>query len=100
MKRLDLIDGMRGYFLVFMLLNHLVFAGGLSSLTLSRPGAGNSGSVDLSVNEGAAAAGKTCLSASETNAVGGNVPWFGPNLGARAAFGLYKAPLIYMRENY
>ena len=29
MKRLDLIDGMRGYFLVFMLLNHLVFAGGL-----------------------------------------------------------------------
>lgn len=29
MKRLDVIDGMRGYFLVFMLLNHLVFAGGL-----------------------------------------------------------------------
>jgi uncharacterized repeat protein (TIGR01451 family) len=78
----------------------LLFAGGLSSLTLSRPGAGNSGSVDLSVNEGATATGKTCLSASEANAVGGNVPWFGPNLGARAAFGLYKAPLIYMRENY
>lgn len=29
MKRFDLIDGMRGYFLVFMLINHLVFAGGL-----------------------------------------------------------------------
>ncbi|SIQ03474.1 hypothetical protein SAMN05880590_101904 [Rhizobium sp. RU35A] len=28
MKRYDLIDGMRGYFLVFMLINHLVFAGG------------------------------------------------------------------------
>ncbi|WP_320198270.1 OpgC family protein [Agrobacterium sp. rho-13.3] len=28
MKRFDLIDGMRGYFLVFMLINHLVFAGG------------------------------------------------------------------------
>ena len=28
MKRLDVIDGMRGYFLVFMLINHLVFAGG------------------------------------------------------------------------
>ncbi|HWK67912.1 MAG TPA: OpgC domain-containing protein [Rhizobiaceae bacterium] len=28
MKRLDIIDGMRGYFLVFMLINHLVFAGG------------------------------------------------------------------------
>ena len=29
MKRLDVIDGMRGYFLVFMLINHLVFTGGL-----------------------------------------------------------------------
>jgi len=28
MKRFDLIDGMRGYFLVFMLINHLVFVGG------------------------------------------------------------------------
>lgn len=28
MKRFDIIDGMRGYFLVFMLLNHLIFAGG------------------------------------------------------------------------
>jgi hypothetical protein len=28
-KRLDVIDGMRGYFLVFMLINHMVFAGGL-----------------------------------------------------------------------
>lgn len=29
MKRLDVIDGMRGYFLVFMLINHMVFTGGL-----------------------------------------------------------------------
>ncbi|WP_185984603.1 OpgC family protein [Aureimonas mangrovi] len=28
MKRLDVLDGMRGYFLVFMMLNHLSFAGG------------------------------------------------------------------------
>lgn len=28
MKRFDIIDGMRGYFLVFMLINHLVFVGG------------------------------------------------------------------------
>jgi hypothetical protein len=28
MKRFDLIDGMRGYFLVFMLINHMIFAGG------------------------------------------------------------------------
>lgn len=29
LKRLEVIDGMRGYFLVFMLINHLVFVGGL-----------------------------------------------------------------------
>lgn len=28
MKRFEIIDGIRGYFLVFMLINHLVFAGG------------------------------------------------------------------------
>lgn len=28
MKRFEIIDGMRGYFLVFMLINHLVFVGG------------------------------------------------------------------------
>lgn len=28
MKRLEVLDGMRGYFLVFMMLNHLSFAGG------------------------------------------------------------------------
>ncbi|WP_321382099.1 OpgC domain-containing protein [Rhizobium sp.] len=28
MKRLDVLDGMRGYFLVFMMLNHLIFTGG------------------------------------------------------------------------
>lgn len=28
MKRFEIIDGLRGYFLVFMLINHLVFAGG------------------------------------------------------------------------
>ncbi|MDQ0321849.1 hypothetical protein QO002_003987 [Pararhizobium capsulatum DSM 1112] len=28
MKRYEIMDGMRGYFLVFMLINHLVFAGG------------------------------------------------------------------------
>ena len=28
MKRIDLVDGLRGYFLVFMVINHLVFDGG------------------------------------------------------------------------
>jgi len=55
---------------------------GKSSFTLSKPGAGNSGSVDLSFS----------LT---------NFPWMGSgNLAARATFGLYKSPIIYMRENY
>src|SRR5690606_1716359 len=28
LKRFEIIDGMRGYFLVFMLVNHLIFVGG------------------------------------------------------------------------
>ena len=28
MNRLEILDGLRGYFLVFMLLNHLSFTGG------------------------------------------------------------------------
>lgn len=28
MRRLEILDGMRGYFLVFMMLNHLTFTGG------------------------------------------------------------------------
>ncbi|WP_035484353.1 OpgC family protein [Geminicoccus roseus] len=30
MRRLELLDGLRGYFLVFMMLNHLYFTGGLT----------------------------------------------------------------------
>jgi cytoskeletal protein CcmA (bactofilin family) len=58
---------------------------GKSSFTLSKPGAGNSGTVDLTFS----------LT---------NFPWMGTaptdNLTARATFGLYKSPIIYMRENY
>jgi MSHA biogenesis protein MshQ len=55
---------------------------GKSSFTLSKPGAGNSGTVDLSFS----------LT---------NFPWMGTgNLAARATFGLYKTPIIYMRENF
>jgi uncharacterized repeat protein (TIGR01451 family) len=78
----------------------LGFSGGRSSLTLSRPGRGNSGSVDLGVNVSTGISGRTCVGASETDAAAGNVPWLGPVQGARAAFGLYRAPIIYLRENY
>jgi len=78
----------------------LGFSGGRAAFSLRRPGQGNDGSVDLGVNVGTGISGRTCVGASETDAAAGNVPWFGPNQGARAAFGLYRAPIIYMRENY
>lgn len=55
------------------------FVNGLSQIILSRPGAGNSGSVDL-----------------QTTA-----PSYLPSTTTRATFGIYKGgPLIYQRENY
>ena len=71
-----------------------------SGLTLTAPGAGNAGSVDLRINAGAAASGNTCVSAAQSAATAANLPWFGPNLGARATFGVFKSPIIYRRENY
>lgn len=50
-------------------------------LRLSKPGAGNNGSVDLTLS----------LS---------SIPWFGTNPISRATFGIYKTPVIYMRENF
>jgi predicted acyltransferase (DUF342 family) len=59
-----------------------VMNAGKSTFTLTRPGAGNNGSVDLNFS---------LL----------NFPWLGTgNQSARATFGLYKSPIIYMRENY
>lgn len=69
-------------------------------LVLSKPGAGNSGSVLLTLNVSATATGKTCVSTTESNATAANLPWFGSNPTARATFGVYKSPLIYLRENY
>jgi MSHA biogenesis protein MshQ len=71
-----------------------------TGLVLTKPGSGNGGNVNLALNAGAAATGNTCVSATETAAGAANLPWFGPNLGARATFGIYKSPLIYRRENY
>lgn len=82
--------------------NVTLAAGGLpgAGLVLTRPGAGNSGSVDLAVNVTAIPAGNTCVGAAQTAATAANMPWFGPNLGARATFGIYRSRLIYRRENY
>ncbi len=59
------------------------FTAGLGSLYLSAPGAGNNGSVDVTIN----------------NATAG-LPWFGANEVARGTFGLRKTPVIYLRENF
>ena len=71
-----------------------------TGVVLTKPGLGNSGSVDLAINVGAVPAGNTCVSATQSTATTSNLPWFGPNQGARATFGVYKAPIIYRRENY
>ncbi|MDD2932374.1 MAG: polymer-forming cytoskeletal protein [Methylotenera sp.] len=73
---------------------------GVSSfLRLTKPGAGNNGSADLSLNLNGAA-GSTCTSSSVSSATNANLPWFGANPTSRATFGIYKTPIIYMRENY
>ena len=69
-------------------------------LVLTKPGAGNSGSVDLAFNVGTTASGTTCVGPSASAATAANKPWFGPNIGGRATFGIYRSPLIYLRENY
>ena len=82
---------------------NLVFAAGRLSgagLTLTRPGPGRAGSVELNINAGTGALGSTCLSATPSPATAANLPWFGPNLKARASFGVFKSPIIYGRENY
>lgn len=80
--------------------NVTLTAGKLSGLVLTKPGAANAGSVDLAINVSATATGNTCVGAAQSAATAANMLWFGPNLGARASFGVYKSPLIYRRENY
>lgn len=71
-----------------------------TGLVLTRPGPSNSGSVDLAINVTAVAAGNTCVGSAPSAAAAANLPWFGPNIGGRATFGIYRSPLIYLRENY
>jgi MSHA biogenesis protein MshQ len=77
-----------------------VFSNGVAqSLQLTKPGINNNGSVDLTLNLNAAS-GSTCVSSSASAATSSSMPWFGTPPSARATFGVYKSPLIYMRENY
>jgi len=73
---------------------------GKANLRLSKPGAGNSGSVELKANLNTAT-GQTCNGAVESSAISAATPWFGNvNPTARATFGIYKSPVIYLRENF
>ena len=72
----------------------------VAGIVLTKPGIGNGGSVDLSINLGSIANDNTCLGASESFAGVANQPWFGSDATARATFGIYKSKKIYTRENY
>jgi MSHA biogenesis protein MshQ len=82
---------------------------GLLTAILSAPkndsnGVPNTGSVDLRINV-SAATGTSCQSAAAPiSATSSDRNWFGDSPSAdpvgRASFGIYKAPIIYMRENF
>jgi MSHA biogenesis protein MshQ len=72
---------------------------GKTTATLTKPGAGNNGSVDLTLNL-SSASGTTCTSSTASAATAASIPWFGTNPLARATFGIFKTPIIYMRENF
>ncbi len=87
------------------------FNKGRGNLRFSAPNAGNSGSVDLTVQLGATASGSTCVAGVVTPAVPASQTWlqgrwsggaYNQNPAARASFGLYRGSksLIYLREMY
>jgi MSHA biogenesis protein MshQ len=76
------------------------FVNGVSKfLRLTKPGVGNNGSVDLTLNLNAAS-GNTCNAASTSAATAAGISWFGTNPVSRETFGIYKTPIIYFRENF
>ena len=89
-----------------------VLASGRTWLKLARPGNGNAGSVDLAVQLGSTAAGRTCaaVGGSDSATAAANLPWlqgkwngaaaYDQNPTTRASFGQYRSPLIYQRERF
>ena len=84
---------------------------GKANLKLTKPGSGNSGSVDLSVRLDSAASGTTCIAGSSQSATAANQAylqgaWTGANYdqnpNSRATFGVFRSAkeFIYMRENF
>lgn len=80
---------------------------GVSNVILAAPKIGtdgkpNTGSVDLEINLNSATGDQTCQSSgSPISAIKSDQTWFGTiEPTARASFGIYKAPIIYMRENF
>jgi MSHA biogenesis protein MshQ len=71
---------------------------GKLSLNLSKPTV--SGSVEMVLNLGNTPSGSTCIGTTPSPATAAGLAWFGANPSARATFGVYKSPLIYLRENY
>lgn len=87
------------------------FAAGRGNLRLNAPGAGNTGSVDLTVRLDTAGGGSTCIGGSAVSVVGATQDWlqgawtgaaYDQNPVARASFGLHRGShrLIYIREMY
>ena len=82
---------------------------GRMNLRLTAPGVTgntpNTGSVDLDLNFEGAGGDQTCVGpgTTQSNATAGTAGmknWFGADPIGRATFGIYKAPIIYMRENF
>ncbi|MES2537758.1 MAG: DUF6701 domain-containing protein [Pseudomonadota bacterium] len=88
----------------------VVLGGGKAVMIMTRPGAGNNGSVGLTLNLGATASGNTCAAPATTQAPATSAnkaylqgKWSGAtydvNPSSRATFGIYKGgPIIYFRE--
>lgn len=81
------------------------------TLSLAKPGAGNNGWADVTLNLGATAAGNTCtaVGASTPAATTASAPWLQydwkgaglANPAARATFGVFRSgPIIHMHELY
>ncbi|MEK6208761.1 MAG: DUF6701 domain-containing protein [Pseudomonadota bacterium] len=89
----------------------IAFASGQAAVRLIKPGNGNDGAVDLTVNLGAVASGTTCTSVTSSAATAANKTWLQGNWGSgsynenprgRATFGIFKNAdqFLYFREVY